>query len=283
MCVLLPAVNVLSLNLPETKPIVALTALAGLLLWETLAPFFQFSAGLRRLKHGLKNILLGVINGLVTSFFFVGLWWYTADWATQHDFGLLHMLPLPPAVECVFALLMLDVWTYLWHRMNHRIPFFWRFHRVHHSDAQMDVTTAHRFHVGEIIFSSFLRIPLIALLGIRLEALALYEVLMFVVVQFHHANITVSNKWDRVLRLVIVTPLMHKVHHSRWQPETDSNFSSLLSVWDRLFRSFRLNPRPESLLLGLDGFDEVNLQSFTGMIKTPLGKNITRQPPPFQP
>ena len=264
--------NVLSLNLPETKPIVALTALVGLLLWESLAPFFHFSVGRRRLNHGLKNILLGVMNGLVTSLCFAGLWWFTADWATQHDFGLLHWLPLPPVVEWLFALLMLDVWTYLWHRMNHRIPFLWRFHRVHHSDAQMDVTTAHRFHIGEIIFSSFLRIPLIALLGIRIEALALYEVLMFVVVQFHHANITVSNKWDRVLRLVIVTPLMHKVHHSRWQPETDSNYSSLLSVWDRLFRSFRLNPKPQSIQLGLAGFDDVNSQSLTGMIKTPLGK-----------
>jgi len=92
------------------------------------------------------------------------------------------------------------------------------------------------------------------------------------VVQFHHANISVSEKWDRVLRLFIVTPYMHKVHHSRWQAETDSNYSSLLSIWDRLFHSFRINRKPETIQLGLDEFDRPSDQTIPGLLRTPLAK-----------
>lgn len=264
--------TLLSTPLPGTKPLLALSVLVILLAWETIHPFFPFPAGRRRLTHGARNVFLGVVNGLMTSLGFVGLWWFVSEWATKHGFGLFHWLALPNLAEWVLAVLLLDAWTYIWHRMNHRIPFLWRFHRVHHSDPHMDVTTANRFHVGEIFMSSVLRMPLIVLLGIRVEQIALYEFLMFAVVQFHHANIGVTEKWDRVLRLVIVTPFMHKVHHSRWQPETDSNYSSFLSIWDRIFRSFRLNRKPESIRIGLDEFDAPEQQTFSALLKTPLAK-----------
>jgi sterol desaturase/sphingolipid hydroxylase (fatty acid hydroxylase superfamily) len=136
----------------------------------------------------------------------------------------------------------------------------------------MDVTTANRFHIGEIFFSSLFRIPLIALLGIYLWELVLYETLMFAVVQFHHTNIDISENVDRMLRAVIVSPNMHRVHHSRWQPETDSNYSSLFSFWDRLARTFRYNPHPENIELGLDEFDREDDQTVGGMLKTPILK-----------
>jgi len=255
-----------------SKPALAILVLGVLLLWESLSPFFSFPAGSARLRHGTRNVLLGVLNAAVTVVAFVGLWWWAAAWAERHQFGLLHWLNLPTWVGWIAAILLLDAWTYAWHRMNHRIPFLWRFHRVHHSDPHMDVTTANRFHTGEILISSLLRIPLIMLIGLQIEQLALYEVLMFSVVQFHHANIGISQKWDRVLRCFIVTPYMHKVHHSRWQPETDSNYSSLLSIWDRLFRSFRMTERPGDLHLGLDEFDAENFQTLPGLLKTPLKK-----------
>jgi sterol desaturase/sphingolipid hydroxylase (fatty acid hydroxylase superfamily) len=244
--------------------------LLALLLWETAHPFFPFPIGRERIRHGFRNVALGILNAVVTSLVFVGLWWSASAWAEHHEFGLLHWLPLPTWAAWLLAILLLDAWTYYWHRINHRIPFLWRFHRVHHSDPHMDVTTANRFHTGEIVMSSILRVPLIVLIGASIEQLALYELLMFAVVQFHHANISVSAKWDRVLRLFIVTPYMHKVHHSRWQPETDSNYSSLLSIWDRIFRSFRINAKPESIRLGLDEFDRTADQTIAGLLRTPL-------------
>lgn len=254
----------------EFRPWIALGVLVALLLWETASPFFQFPKGRKRVRHGFRNVLLGILNAATTTLVFVGLWWTAASWTESHSFGLLHLLTLPVWIEWIIAILLFDAWTYYWHRINHRIPFLWRFHRVHHSDPHMDVTTANRFHTGEIVMSSVLRIPLIILLGASIEQLALYELLMFAVVQFHHANISVSAKWDRILRLFIVTPYMHKVHHSRWQPETDSNYASLLSIWDRIFRSFRMNEKPESLRLGLDEFDAPSDQTFPGLLKTPV-------------
>lgn len=257
------------IHLPQARPVISLGVLILLLLWETGAPFFQFWRGKDRLRHGWRNVFLGVANAVMTSLVFVGIWLMASKWALKHEFGLLNRISLDPFTEGIIAVLSLDCWTYFWHRLNHRIPFLWRFHRVHHSDAEMDVTTANRFHTGEILMSSVLRIPLIVILGIKIEQLALYEILMFSVVQFHHANISISRPLDRLLGIFIVTPFMHKVHHSRWQPETDSNYSSLLSIWDRLFKSFRVNPNPETLKLGLDSFDSPDQQNFTGLLKTP--------------
>ncbi len=259
-----------SISIPELRPIMAVLFLATLLAWETVHPFFAFPKGRERARHGFRNITLTFLNAIVTTLVFVSLWWSAAAWSASHQFGLLHLLTLPTWVEWLTAVLLLDAWTYFWHRINHRIPFLWRFHRVHHSDPHMDVTTASRFHAGEIVMSSILRVPLIILLGASIGQLALYEVLMFAVVQFHHANISVSAKWDRVLRWFIVTPYMHKVHHSRWQVETDSNYASLLSIWDRIFRSFRINDEPEFIRLGLDEFDTPASQTLAGMLKTPV-------------
>ena len=142
---------------------------------------------------------------------------------------------------------------------------------MHHSDPWMDVTSAQRFHPGEIVFSSALRIPVIALSGVELWHVALYEAVMMSVVLFHHANIAVSPRLDRLLRVAIPTPIMHKIHHSRVQSETDSNYTALFSIWDRIFASFRMRSDWEAVSFGLDGYDDPACQSLAGLMKTPLG------------
>ena len=134
----------------------------------------------------------------------------------------------------------------------------------------MDVTTASRFHTGEIVMSSLLRVPLILALGVTARELVLYETMMFAVVQLHHANIALPARVEAVVNKIVVTPAMHKVHHSRRQPETDSNYSAMLSVWDRLFRSFRRREALHEVQLGLDEFDDAAHQSLVGMLRTPL-------------
>lgn len=231
----------------------SLGLLALLLIWEGGHPFFAFfEQGRRRLVHGLANIGFGVVNALVIRFVFLGLWVGTIEWASAHDFGLLHWFDWPGWLSWILALLLLDVWTYGWHRANHLVPFFWRFHRLHHVDTRMDVTTANRFHLVEIVFSSVLRVPVLALIGCRLEQLALYELLLFASVQFHHANIGLPEWLDRALRFAIVTPHMHKVHHSIDLSEQNSNYSSLFSWWDRLARTIRLVPDLRRLTFGVE-------------------------------
>lgn len=251
-----------------------LTLLLG---WESFSPFFAYFAGSAgdRVRHGLKNLALGVLNSLLTGLVFTVLWFTTAQWAKAHGFGLLNWLPVPWWARLCAAFLLFDAWMYWWHRLNHSVPFLWRFHRTHHSDPRMDVTTASRFHFGEIALSSVLRIPVIALLGLQLWEVALYELAMFTVVQLHHANIALPVWLDRRLRALIVTPFMHKVHHSRWPPETDSNYSSLFSFWDRLFRTFRLRDDPRTLRLGLDEFDSPTDHTLAGLLATPI-KQVNR-------
>jgi sterol desaturase/sphingolipid hydroxylase (fatty acid hydroxylase superfamily) len=137
----------------------------------------------------------------------------------------------------------------------------------------MDVTSARRFHPGEIVISSALRVPLLFLLGIQLWELVLYELMMGVVVDFHHANIGLPEKTDRFLRAVIVTPAMHKVHHSQMRAETDSNYTSLLSAWDRIFGSFRLRPNLYAIKIGLEGWSDTPHQTLPGMLVTPFRRN----------
>jgi sterol desaturase/sphingolipid hydroxylase (fatty acid hydroxylase superfamily) len=271
-------------GIDQLQGVTAVVVLVLLLIWESSAPFglyFLRSAG-DRFRHGLKNLILGILNAIVISVVFVAVWWTTAEWARAHNFGLLNWWPLPLSARLLAAFLLFDAWMYFWHRLNHRVPFLWRFHRTHHSDPRMDVTTASRFHLGEIVLSSILRVPVIALLGLELWELALYELAMFSVVQFHHANIALPAWLDRGLRVFIVTPFMHKVHHSRWQPETDSNYSSLFSFWDRLFGSFRLRAQPDTLQFGLDDLNQPKDHTLIGLLTTPL-KQIHRAPtePPW--
>jgi sterol desaturase/sphingolipid hydroxylase (fatty acid hydroxylase superfamily) len=246
-----------------------------LMAWETARPYFGFFRGhpLTRSRHALRNLAFGAINILLVPLGFVTAWTWAASFSQSRHLGLLHQFPLPAWAHAAAAVLLLDAWTYWWHRLNHTIPFLWRFHRTHHSDPQMDVTTATRFHVGEIAMSNLLRIPIILLLGVRVWEMAIYESLALAVVMFHHANVGLPPRLDRLLRLFLVTPAMHKVHHSRLPAETNSNYTSLLSLWDRLFRSFRLRPNPHEIHFGLEGYDRESRQTIAGLLRTPLGRS----------
>lgn len=236
--------------------------------WETFRPFFPFfkeNPG-RRGKHLLRNIGLAVMNLALVALCFLPLW----RRAAMPEAGLLHRIPVPVWLHTLLALLLLDCWTYWWHRANHQIPFLWRFHRMHHSDPWMDVTTARRFHPGEILLSSLLRLPLIFVLGIYVWQLLLYGALMGLVVDFHHANLALPERVDRGLRLLIATPAMHKVHHSRVRAETNSNYTSMLSIWDRLFTSLRLRPDLSDIRIGLDEWNDPRYQTLPGMMMTPF-------------
>ena len=242
-----------------------------LLLWETAAPFFAlFTSGCDRVRHAGRNLALGLVNALATALLFSLLWKWAADTATARGLGLLQVIGLSRWLHAVLAVLLLDAWTYAWHRICHGLPLLWRFHRVHHSDAQMDVTTANRFHLGEIILSSLLRLPLLVLLGVHFGELLLYETLLQFCVQWQHANIALPGLVERTLRIVLVTPGMHQVHHSRAQPDTDSNYASLLSVWDRLFGSLRRRGRLEEIRFGLEGFDDAERQRLPGLLREPF-------------
>jgi len=250
------------------KPLIAAGALATLWLLEGIAPMFLHRQG--RLSHAMNNVGLGIINALVTVVVFAGLLLAVCEAARNGGFGLLHWLSAPTWVTWVLALVLMDGWMYLWHRLNHAVGPLWRFHSVHHSDEELDATSAFRFHTGEIVLSSLARLVVVPVLGITIGQLLVYESILLPVILFHHSNVRIPRSLDRVVRSVIVTPWMHWVHHSRYQPETDSNFASILSVWDRVFGTYRLRSDPRALRLGLDGYDRSRWRTLGGMLASPF-------------
>jgi sterol desaturase/sphingolipid hydroxylase (fatty acid hydroxylase superfamily) len=241
--------------------------------WETWRPFFGHRES--RFRHAGHNLAIALFNTVILGLAFGYVTATVAEWAEANQLGLLNYLGLAGPIRFAVALVLLDGWLYIWHRANHAIPLLWRFHRMHHSDRDMDVTTATRFHLGEHVGSAVLRLGLIPLLGFEVWNLVVYDTLVIAITQFHHADISIG-RWDRWLRLLIVTPDMHKVHHSDWRQESDSNYSTVLSVWDRLAATFHMRSDPKTLVFGLDEFAAPGWQSWWGMMKTPF-VNPSRQ------
>ncbi len=176
--------------------------------------------------------------------------------AAQNGWGLLAMIELPLWAEVVFAFLMLDLLIYAQHVAFHKVPLFWRFHKIHHADRDLDVTSGVRFHPVEAVLSMLWKLLCIVAIGPAAIAVFLFEVILNAASLFHHANLRLPQAADRILRWIMVTPDMHRVHHSVRRSETDSNFSFFLTVWDRLFGTYVAQPKDghEGMTIGLDQY-----------------------------
>jgi sterol desaturase/sphingolipid hydroxylase (fatty acid hydroxylase superfamily) len=161
------------------------------------------------------------------------------------------ILPLPSYIRLIVVFLILDYGNYRWHVLNHKIPLLWRFHLVHHTDLDLDTSTAFRFHFGELIGSVFYRGLFVLLSGATAKEILLYEVLFEAATQFHHSNLLISYQLEKALNKVIVTPRMHGIHHSTNKEETDSNYAVIFSFWDRLHRTFKFNKYQEAIIIGV--------------------------------
>ena len=255
---------------PEQIFVAALLAL--LWLAETWLPFFvEQHATLRdRLRHDLRNFLWLLLNVVLVAAAITGVFAGLDHWAETNNFGLVRQLPLRGWQKTALAVLLMDLWTYWWHRMNHTLPFLWRFHRMHHSDTSMNVSTAARFHTGELILSRLMWLVIVPTFGVSLGQLVVYNLCLQPVVLLHHSNLRLPRWLDCWLTAVLVSPAMHRVHHSRIRHETNSNYGSLFPCWDWLFRSFCWRSDTENIDYGIDELDGREWQTLPGMAKTPL-------------
>jgi len=192
--------------------------------------------------------------------------------------GLARLVPGPQWVRDAAAFVLLDYATYLWHRSNHEVPLLWRFHAVHHSDVDLDVTTAARFHPGEIALSVLAAAIQARVVGPRPAVAAAYAVAMQVAAAFHHANLRLSPRVDRALAAVVVTPRMHGVHHAARREEADANWSVIFSVWDRIHRTLRLDVPAEGAAIGLPAYRDPEELGIVRLLGMPFG----RQRPSWQ-
>jgi sterol desaturase/sphingolipid hydroxylase (fatty acid hydroxylase superfamily) len=175
-----------------------------------------------------------------------------------------HALPWRPswwggAGGLVLDLVLLDLWIYWWHRANHRIPLLWRFHAMHHLDRVLDTSSALRFHFGEVLLSAAARGAAIVALGLPIVSVVVFEALVLGAAIFHHSNLALPPRLEATLSQFVVTPSIHWVHHHRIRRDTDSNYSTVLSLWDRLFASRSPRPRVAGMPIGVEGRDELAL------------------------
>ncbi len=181
---------------------------------------------------------------------------FTIQWADHASFGLVRSLPVSAWIRGAIAFLLLDLTFYYWHRANHGIPFLWRFHNAHHIDPDLDVSTGFRFHFGEMLFSAVLRSAQVGLIGASLPAYLIYELFYQANTLFHHSNVRLPLDVERRLNWLLVTPRMHGIHHSQVREETNSNYSVILSWWDRLHRTLRLNVPQSEITIGVPAYTD---------------------------
>ncbi len=213
---------------------------------------------------GLNTLLVKLVFGAAA----VG----AAEIAGSRGWGLLNMLDWPEEVELVLAVIILDFAIYLQHVIIHKVPFFWRFHVVHHSDLDLDVSSGLRFHPIEILASMLYKIGIVYLLGPAPLAVFVFEVILNGMALFSHSNITLPDKMDRLCRSLIVTPDMHRIHHSVEVRETNSNYGFNLSIWDRMLGTYTreaLKAQPE-IVIGLETFRRPEEVTFKNLLIMPL-------------
>jgi len=237
-----------------------LTAILGSLfifgILENLFPFFADKKSF--FKRISTNFSLGLLNAIATSLTTTLLLRWV--WTQTAWIGLIKVSIQQPLIVGILSFLLLDLYMYSWHRLMHTLPIAWRFHRVHHTDRSMNISTAYRFHAVEVLFSHLPKIFLIGLLGITPHILFVYELIFTVSLVFHHSNWALPFKIDSFLTHFIVTPNYHRIHHSQNVKETNSNYGSLLSLWDKIFNSFRTHKNPQTIKIGLrEEAREINL------------------------
>jgi sterol desaturase/sphingolipid hydroxylase (fatty acid hydroxylase superfamily) len=245
--------------------------LAAMAVWEVLAP--RRSRRLPRIKRWSSNLGIVFLNTALVRLLFPFGAVALAGLARSRGWGLLNLYDVSFALAVVASIVALDLAIYLQHVMFHAVPALWRLHRVHHADLDFDVTTGARFHPIEIALSMLIKMAAILVLGPPAVAVMAFEVLLNATAMFNHGNVRLPQALDRAVRLLMVTPDMHRVHHSMEEQETNSNFGFNLSVWDRLFRTYKPQPDAghEDMTIGIrDHRDPKQVCDLPGMLALPF-------------
>jgi sterol desaturase/sphingolipid hydroxylase (fatty acid hydroxylase superfamily) len=230
----------------------------------------------RWLRRIFINVMVAGPSFLILRVLLIPAVVAVATWAEARDVGLLRLFDLPPLFAAVAAILLLDYTMYGWHWLNHRVPFLWRFHHVHHTDLDLDVSTAFRFHFGEMLLSVAARSIQVVVVGASPLAALAYEVVLEASTEFHHSNSRLPLRLERVLSWFIMTPRAHGIHHSIVARETNSNYSNFLMLWDRLHRTLRLNVRQDEIIIGVPDYRDARELNLVSLLLMPFRRQRQR-------
>lgn len=245
-------------------------------LWELLAP--RRTLTVSKFIRWANNLGLVFFNSFVLRLVFPTLAVGMAAFATEQGWGIFNYFDWPMWLEFIAAIIILDLIIYLQHVMVHAVPAFWRLHRLHHADLDYDLTTGARFHPLEIILSMVIKFAAVLVLGPSVLAVIVFEIILNAMAMFNHGNIKLPLSLDKVLRLFVVTPDMHRVHHSVEDDEANSNFGFNLSLWDRIFGTYRDQPRGGHLdmQIGIRKFrEQKDVSWLPGMLIMPFKGKIS--------
>ncbi len=245
-------------------------------LWEVLAP--RRALTVSKTMRWANNIGLVFLNSFILRLLFPAAAVGMAAWTSAQGWGLLNYFEVSLLPAAIVSIIVMDLIIYLQHVMVHAVPVLWRLHRVHHADLDYDVTTGSRFHPIEIILSMGIKFAIIVVLGPPVVAVVIFEVILNGMAMFNHGNVRLPLGLDRVLRWFVVTPDMHRVHHSVEDDEANSNFGFNLSIWDRLFGTYRDQPRAghEGMTIGIHKYRDPKMVSWlSGLLIFPFVGKIT--------
>lgn len=247
--------------------------------WLLENAFPQIKLRYNKWQHAVINLFFTattVVINFLLAFLLIGV----CDWTAQNNFGILRWtVPMHPVAACILGLLLLDfTGAYAVHYFEHKIPLFWRFHLIHHSDTWIDTTSANRHHPGESVLRFIFTCLGVLITGCPIWMVFLYQTLSLISTQFSHANLRLPDKIDQLLSYVIVTPNMHKVHHHYRLPFTDSNYGNIFSIWDRLLGTFMVL-KPDQIIYGIDTYpEESENNQLSSLLKMPFNRRRSAVP-----
>jgi sterol desaturase/sphingolipid hydroxylase (fatty acid hydroxylase superfamily) len=246
-------------------------ALGGaLFLAESRRPLRKATSN--KLRRAATNTALAGVTALAIRLLFLPVVSTVSRIAQKKRIGLLNLMPMPGALRFAAEVLLLDYTFYWWHRLMHRNALLWRCHMVHHSDLDLDVSTAARFHFSEYVLSTGYRAAQVVLIGAGPGATATFEILIMIAAEFHHSNLRLPLEGERRLTRLIVTPRMHGIHHSNIEQESNSNFATVLTAWDVLHGTLKLDVAQEEITIGLPAYRDANALRWSRLLALPFAR-----------
>ena len=222
----------------------------------------------------MVNLALTIFNSTLIYLIFSSAIVSTALYARTHRMGVLNILDGPLWLKILATLVFMDFMLYVWHLLNHEMPFLWRFHRVHHSDLNMDVSTATRFHIGELTISAVIKISLIFFLGANPLGVVIFESSLVLCAQFHHSSLKVPEWVEKIYWILFVPPSMHRIHHSVIIKERNSNYGTIFSLWDRILGTLISHADQTRIRIGVGAYQRAEKLHFLRLLVMPFTKAV---------
>lgn len=237
---------------------------------ELLMPYRSNTVS--KLRRVAINLAIALLNGVIVTLLFRALTMKAVLYVNEARFGLVTMVALPYWGRLFATVVVMDFVLYIWHLLNHEMPLLWRFHQVHHSDLNMDVSTASRFHIGEIMMSSAVKIALIYFLGAEITGVIVFECLLVFAAQFQHSSVKVPAGFERIFWFLFVPPSMHRIHHSVVIGERNTNYGTIFSLWDRIFGTLLKGVDQKKIVIGLGAYRDPKELFINHLLLMPLGR-----------